>query len=153
MIPYTDGFFESKYAEALAKCLHDGVSSEDRTGVGTRRLQHVTFEWSGIAALRGKKLNLPNAVSELLWMMLGKTDLESLKSRGVNYWDNWVKPDGTFGPIYGAQMRMFGTRVECYDYNGCLSSRNMTSFVSAAVKSLKTRGVVASLCRSGIRTT
>lgn len=43
MIPYTDGFFESKYAEALAKCLHDGVSSEDRTGVGTRRLQHVTL--------------------------------------------------------------------------------------------------------------
>lgn len=119
MIPYTNGFFESKYAEALAKCLHDGVSSEDRTGVGTRRLQHVTFEWLGIAALRGKRLNLPNAVSELLWMMLGKTDLESLKSRGVNYWDNWVKSDGTFGPIYGAQMRNFGTHVECYDYNGC----------------------------------
>lgn len=114
MIPYTDGFFESQYAEALAKCLHDGVPSEDRTGVGTRRLQHVTFEWSGIAALRGKKLNLPNAVSELLWMMLGKTDLESLKSRGVNYWDSWVKPDGTFGPIYGAQMRNFGTRAEGY---------------------------------------
>jgi thymidylate synthase len=114
MIPYTDGFFESQYAEALAKCLHDGVPSEDRTGVGTRRLQHVTFKWSGIAALRGKKLNLSNAVSELLWMMLGKTDLESLKSRGVNYWDSWVKPDGTFGPIYGAQMRDFGTRVEGY---------------------------------------
>lgn len=114
MIPYTDGFFESQYAEALAKCLHGGVPSEDRTGVGTRRLQHVTFKWSGIAALRGKKLNLSNAVSELLWMMLGKTDLESLKSRGVNYWDSWVKPDGTFGPIYGAQMRDFGTRAEGY---------------------------------------
>lgn len=112
MIPYTDGFFESQYAEALAKCLHDGVHSEDRTGVGTRRLQHVTFEWSGIAALRGKKLNLSNAVSELLWMMIGRIDLESLKSRGVNYWDSWVKPDGTFGPVYGAQMRDFGTRAE-----------------------------------------
>ena len=115
MIHYTDGFFESQYAEALAKCLHDGVPSEDRTGVGTQRLQHVTFEWSGIAVLRGKKLNPQNAVSELLWMMLGKTDLESLKSRGVNYWDNWVKPDGTFGPIYGAQMRRFGTRAGGFD--------------------------------------
>ena len=118
VIPYTDGLFESQYVEALAKCLHDGLPSPDRTGTGTKRLQHVTFEWSGIAALRGKKLNLSNAFSELLWMMRGFTTLESLKCRGVNYWDQWVKPDGTFGPIYGAQMRNFGSAIGMHSEHG-----------------------------------
>lgn len=152
MIRYTDGFFESQYTEALAKCLHNGIPSEDRTGVGTRRLQHVTFEWSGIAALRGKKLNLPNAVSELLWMMLGKTDLESLKSRGVNYWDNWVKPDGTSGLSTELSCECLAHAPSVTTIMAVLSSRSTTSFASVAVKLSKTHGAAASLCRFGIRT-
>lgn len=102
--------FEEQYALSLLNLLENGTVSKDRTGVGTKRIQsqqiHVNMK-KGFPILRGKKMNFTNALIEMIWIMSGKTDHKFLKDNGVNYWDSWVKEDGTFGPIYGKQMRDF----------------------------------------------
>lgn len=102
--------FEEQYVYALYNILENGTVSEDRTGTGTKRIQSqkITIDLNkGFPILRGKKMNFKNALVEMVWIMSGRNDLKFLKDNGVNYWDSWVKEDGTFGPIYGPQMRNF----------------------------------------------
>lgn len=105
--------FEEQYAISLANIIENGTISEDRTGVGTKRIQsqQITINLQKeFPILLGKKMNFKNALIEMMWILSGKNDLKFLKDNGVNYWDSWVKEDGTFGPIYGKQMRNFGER-------------------------------------------
>lgn len=107
-IYYLDDYFENQYIKSLYHVLINGVESLDRTGTGTIRLNTgFKFEFSPktIPLLRGKYVNPWNALTEVIWIMTGRNDLKWLKDNGVNYWDQWVKEDGTFGPIYGPQMR------------------------------------------------
>lgn len=103
--------FEEQYAIALKNVLDNGTVSKDRTGVGTKRIQsqqiHINMQ-KEFPILQGKKMNFKSALVEMMWIMTGRNDLKFLKDNGVNYWDSWVKEDGTFGPIYGPQMRNFG---------------------------------------------
>lgn len=103
--------FEKQYSIALHNLLEHGTISKDRTGVGTKRIQSqkITIDNNReFPILQGKKMNFQSAFVEMIWIMLGRTDLAFLKENGVNYWDSWVGEDGTFGPIYGKQMRNFG---------------------------------------------
>lgn len=104
----TDYNFEKVYANILHDCLINGIQSNDRTGVGTIRKQHAYFEWAGIPILRGKQQFINSIIAEAIWMLAGKTDIESLSACGCGYWKHWVREDGTFGRIYGAQIRDFG---------------------------------------------
>lgn len=100
--------FELSYLETLKQLLTNGVDSLDRTGTGTKRLliaPQLIIPENFIPLLRGKYVNPWNALTEVIWIMTGRNDLKWLKDNGVNYWDQWVKEDGTFGPIYGPQMR------------------------------------------------
>lgn len=102
--------FETQYALSLLNIMDNGTDSGDRTGVGTTRFQSETIHidlTKEFPVLLGKMVNPRNALIEMVWIMSGRTDLAFLKEHGVNYWDAWVKEDGTFGPIYGAQMRDF----------------------------------------------
>ena len=103
--------FEQQYIISLMNVLENGTVSKDRTGVGTKRIQsqqiHIDLT-KGFPILRGKKMNFKSAFVEMMWIMTGRNDLKFLKDNGVNYWDSWVKEDGTFGPVYGVQMRNFG---------------------------------------------
>lgn len=103
-----DYYFENQYIKSLLKVLRNGEESGDRTGTGTIRLDdgyRFVFNNNVIPLLRGKLVNPWNALTEVIWILLGKNDLNWLKANGVNYWDQWCKSDGTFGPIYGPQMR------------------------------------------------
>lgn len=121
--------FETQYALSLIQLLDIGTKSEDRTGVGTTRLQsqsiHIDMTHNEFPALRGKKVSPEGAFTEIMWIMMGRSDLQFLKDNGVNYWDEWVKEDGTFGPIYGSQMRNFNGKyfAEGGDY-GIFSNVN-----------------------------
>lgn len=100
--------FELEYADSLKNLLNNGISSDDRTGTGTKRLlvsPQLVIPKNHIPLLQGKYVNPYGALTEMIWILTGRTDLEWLKDNGVNYWDSWVKEDGTFGPIYGHQMR------------------------------------------------
>lgn len=102
--------YETQYALSLINILDSGTQSGDRTGVGTKRIQSekITIDLTKeFPAVVGKKVHPRGALVEMMWIMSGRTDIEFLRDNGVNYWDSWVKPDGTLGPIYGEQMRNF----------------------------------------------
>ena len=101
-------YFENQYIRSIWEILINGELSTDRTGTGTLRLTtgyRFKFNNLNIPLLRGKQVNPHNALTEVIWILTGKTDLAWLKENGVNYWDSWVKADGSFGPIYGQQFR------------------------------------------------
>ena len=65
----------------------------------------------GFPMLVGKKMYFNHVISELLWILNGRTDLGYLHQNGVHYWDDDYersgRQDGKLGPVYGAQWRDF----------------------------------------------
>lgn len=106
---------EDEYRGLLSAVLHGGTPKEDRTGTGTKavfgRMLRHDMEL-GFPILTGKKIYFKNAVTELLWILQGRTDLNYLNSHGVKYWnpdyERSGRYDGTLGPVYGKQWRNFG---------------------------------------------
>lgn len=105
---------EDEYRGLLSGILHGGVPKSDRTGTGTRAvfgrmLKHDMA--AGFPLLTGKKIYFKHAVTELLWMLQGRSDMDYLHKHGLNYWDSDYerskRTDGTLGPIYGYQWRNF----------------------------------------------
>ena len=105
---------ENSYRALLANLLQSAPIKKDRTGIGTksffgRQLEHDMS--LGFPMLLGKKMYFNSAISELLWILNGRTDLGYLHQNGVHYWDDDYKrsgrQDGKLGPVYGAQWRDF----------------------------------------------
>ena len=105
---------EDEYKGLLSSVLHSGTDKADRTGTGTkavfgRMLRHDMA--TGFPILTTKKIYFEKAVTELLWILSGYTDLAYLNEHGVNYWNADYKrsgrTDGTLGPVYGKQWRDF----------------------------------------------
>jgi thymidylate synthase len=105
---------QDEYRGLLSGVLYGGVPKEDRTGTGTRsvfgRMLRHNMEL-GFPLLTTKKIYFNHAVTELLWILQGRTDIAYLRDHGVNYWNADYKrsgrTDGTLGPIYGKQLRNF----------------------------------------------
>ena len=105
---------QDEYKGLLSGIFHGGAQKEDRTGTGTRSvfgrvLRHDMA--NGFPLLTAKKIYFNHAITELLWILQGRTDIAYLHKHGVTYWDNDFnksnKTDGTLGPIYGKQLRDF----------------------------------------------
>ena len=105
---------DDEYKGLLSSVLHRGTDKADRTGTGTkavfgRMLRHDMA--TGFPILTTKKIYFEKAVTELLWILSGYTDLAYLNEHGVNYWNADYKrsgrTDGTLGPVYGKQWRDF----------------------------------------------
>ncbi len=105
---------EEEYIGLMSGVLYGGKEKKDRTGTGTKSVfgRILRHDMSiGFPLLTTKKLYFNHAITELLWILSGRTDLDYLHRHGVRYWDADYKrsgrTDGTLGRSYGHQWRNF----------------------------------------------
>ena len=126
---------ESQYINLIKHILENGISKDDRTGIGTLSIfsYNMTFNLrESFPLLTTKKVYWKGVVEELLWFISGSTDSNVLKEKGVRIWEGNSSREfldsqglshydqGDIGAGYGFQWRHFGAKyTNMYDsYEG-----------------------------------
>ncbi len=91
--------WDKEYCYLLDNILRTGEVFENRTGIDTLSIEGVNFKLDvgkEFPILESKKVNIKNALSEMLWIYQAQTnEVKWLKDRGNNIWNEWeVSPDG-----------------------------------------------------------
>lgn len=118
-----------QYLELLQHILENGVQKGDRTGTGTISTfgYQMRFDLKkGFPLLTTKKVFWKGVVEELLWMLRGETNVNSLKEKGVNIWNEWADENGDLGPVYGKQWRKWEAPKKDISYHEFVESGEIT---------------------------
>lgn len=104
-----------EYITLVNRILKTGVKKSDRTGTGTISLpfQQLRFDLrdNRIPLLTTKKMFTRGIIHEILWYLMGSTNIKYLNDNDVHIWDEWADASGDLGPVYGAQWRRWQNHV------------------------------------------
>lgn len=125
---------ELQYLNLVREVWVTGEPSEDRTGVGTRKVfgRQLRFDLSeGFPLLTTKEVNFAAVASELLWFLEGSGDERRLceirhgtrdpakktiwtANANAPYWKPKAEYEGDLGRVYGVQWRYWRTYSNTY---------------------------------------
>ena len=110
-----------QYLDLLQDILDNGVSHDDRTGVGTLSVfgRQLRFKFSKdeFPIITTKRIAFRWIAEELLWFLSGNTNEKKLREKGIKIWREWAtteqvakfgRKEGDLGPVYGYLWRSFG---------------------------------------------
>lgn len=105
-----------QYTDLAKRILDEGITKEDRTGVGTTSIfgHQMRFDLSeGFPLLTTKRVAFGLIKSELLWFLRGDTNIRYLLEHNNHIWDEWaferyIKSEEYSGP----DMTDFGLRAQ-----------------------------------------
>ena len=120
---------EDEYLNLMRNILYSGVSSDDRTGVGTLSIFGSMLKYNlrdTFPLCTTKKMFFRAIFEELMFYLSGKTDNKILQEKNIHVWDgNTTREfldkrglnhyeEGDLGQTYGFNFRHFGG-----EYKGC----------------------------------